>query len=1320
MYVTRHIGTLRILFLVFLWMEASTGWAQLAVVTNKFTTNDGLSDNAVLCALRDSYGMLWVGTENGLNCFDGVRIRAFRDMGASESTNETNTVMSLYEHKGNIWYGGLAGFYVFNRFTNTFTRFNKSTRYGVLISSTVPKIVGQGKLIWIITMGQGIFVYDTENDTLEQDSRHGNFFSDIVVGGNGLIYAVTLSGQMVIYRGDGQFLRSRNLTDSPNDRNTISMVIEGEDVWFANGTRLLRLKPVADEPDLQINLPELGAIHALTASTGGKIYLASDNGVYVHSPQEGKTERVDGVDEANQLTDVLVNGLMWDSDSTLLVFTRGGGINFLSMHQRGLQFLTIPKERKSGERNVVHAFCRGPQGELWIGTDHGLFWVAYPNPLIHQETKLPPYEINTLMLDGSDLWIGTRHDGIRVLNLNTGQIQSHTFSNTEPYNLPSNEVNCIYRTSQGDIYVLTSWGLSRFERSSGHFYGYANINAMTSFICMQEAASGWLWASSVNKGLFCKRTNDERFEVFNSATLGRQTVSMMLSDRQGELWAVVNGGGLYRFDPHQGDFSRYDIEGTVLHDQEVNFIEEDEQGAIWLGTAAGVICIGPSRDVSGLQVYSFPHNANYFQLQRSSSAHGHGYLLFGGDGGFYRFNANEMTPDAKRLKVYIQELFLPYANDSKKELKRIGLDVLLYTRDKIELPYADNSFTLRFSSVRFAGMPIPKFEYMLKGFDHNWVQNSNTSEATYANLPPGEYEFLLRPLGQTDENGTARLRIIILPPWYLTKLAFLIYLVLIAAAIVGVYYLTQHRIQRRYQREMSDFQQQQEKETFNSKIRFFIDLVHEIRTPLTLMSLPLEQMEDNKHTSAIRRNMNYLLGITNQLLDFQKQENGGITLVKRRTDMRKMLQQLYDQFSDAAEVQGMKLQMQVPSEPVVLNIDRDKMMKVLMNLVGNALKYTKTEIIVRMTADKDVAISVIDDGPGIAPEEQGKIFNRYYQIGDDHIASSVGTGLGLAYAKMLAEAHEGDLCYKDAPGGGSCFILTLLSPDSPIEEDVTEALNDELLQTEEGVTAQKTGAAENAVGGNGTFRILLVEDNEELLKATAEALRKWYVVLKAHDGVEALDILNYQDVDVVVSDVMMPRMDGVELCRRLKQNVETSHLPVILLTAKVSVDAKVEGMESGADIYLEKPFSIRQLRAQIENILRLRQQFYERMKALDGFHTAAADLSDKPLGLNQQDLQFVENLQKLVEENMRDEEFSIDTLAEQLNLSRSSFYRKIKALTGMTPSDYLKNARMNQAAHLLRSGLRSSEVAERVGFTSSSYFAKCFKAQFGCLPKDYV
>ncbi|MGI6242518.1 MAG: hybrid sensor histidine kinase/response regulator transcription factor [Prevotella sp.] len=1283
---------------------------------SQFTTGNGLSNNSALCALRDSYGMLWVGTENGLNCFDGLRMRSYRDMVMGLNPIETNSVKSLYEYGDDIWLGGTSGLYVFDRKENRCKPFDVRTRYGVKISSTVPKILNtDNNLVWILTQGQGMFIYDTRADSLYQDSRHGNHFCDAAMGRDGLIYAVTLTGQLVVFRGDGKYVRTLEVPNYRVDKNPVSIVNANGTLWLGHNITLSRLTTGGIEP--QAVFKQLGAIRCLSSDQQGRLLIGSDEGVFRYTASTNHLENVDQLFPGGaELTDNTVNNLVWDSDSTLIVLTHMGGVNMLPMQENGFTFIPLPSKAGSAH-NFVKAMCWGADGELWLGSDGGLYRGNYRDrsftPYAHDKM---PYEVTTLMLDGRNLWIGTRHNGIRVLNTQTGAIKAYTFSANKPYTIQSNEINSFYRTKRGTIYVMTSWGLNRFDAKDEHFYGYPNLSAMSSFVGMLETSNGWLWASSSNRGLFCKRTENGLFDVFASKTLGQRTVVTMHQDRQGDFWVGTSGGGLYRYDSSQGDFERYDLEGSVLHDQAISFIEEDTHGALWLGTEAGIIRISPSRDIHDVQVYGRVQNFYIAQLRSSSFDRDFENVIIGDDGGVYSFNTNQLQPITDFQRVYLNDISFPFASDNEAERKRLGLEVLLYTREKIKLPYSDNSFTLHFASARYRSMPATRYEYMLEGFDKMWAHGTTTPEATYANLPPGDYTFLLRYVGQTDESKMARLHITILPPWYRTWLAYLCYILLLGVAGYYLYSRAQRRLKRRYQQQMQEFQMEQEKETIQSKIRFFIDLVHEIRTPLSLISLPLEQMENGelsetnrRHTKSIRRNMNYLLDITNELLDFQKQENGGITLVLRSVDLNRMLHDIYDQFKDAVEVQGKQLQLQLPEKPMVTSIDKDKMKKVMMNLVGNALKYTNKEIIIRLEeiADGRVRISVIDDGDGVSPEEKDKIFERYYQISNDRTEASFGTGLGLAYAKMLAEAHKGELHYEDAPGGGSCFVLTLpVVVSKQAEEQGTVGLADVKTETEAETPHQTS------------FRVLLVEDNEDLLKATSEALRSWYKVVKARDGVEALEILKYHEVDVIVSDVMMPRMDGTELCRRVKQNLEISHLPIILLTAKTTVEAKVEGMESGADVYLEKPFAIRQLHLQIENLLRLRQQFYERMRSFDG--TSPVVQGESSLGLNQQNMEFIEQLQKSVKENMGEEDFSIDTLAEQLNMSRSSFYRKIKALTDMTPTEYLKTARMNQAAVLLKQGCRSTEVAQSVGFTSSSYFAKCFKAQFGCLPKDYA
>ena len=1305
----------RLLLLVLLTAgTASILLAQHYGAVRFFTTSNGLSDNSALCVLRDSYGMLWVGTENGLNYFDGSRIKPYYDIAGRTNADEANSIISIYEHNHDIWLGGTAGLYILNRQSYTYHRFDRRTRYGVMISSAVSKMLGtpQNK-IWIFTHGQGLFVYDTKADSLYQDSRHGSFYCDAELGSDGLVYAVTLSGKLDVFRADGQFVREYQMGGHENDKNPISLASSGNTLWLGYNTSILRL--TTDSIVKQATLPATGSIHNLCADHDGHLMIGSDEGVFRYAPESGLLEHISQTESGqSKLSDNTVNDIAWDADSTLLVLTKAGGINMLPVKQSGLVFVPLPQRTTAG-RNIVKALCRGANEPLWIGTERGLYRAYYETRTIepYAQDRLSE-DITSLVLDGDDLWIGTRHHGLRILNTKTGQTTSLTYSPNKPYTIPSNEVNSIYRTHDGDIYVLTSWGLNRYDRPTGHFYGYASISAMTSFICMEEASNGWLWASSGNRGLYCKSTKDGSFERFISEALGRQTVVVLHQDSRGDLWAAVNGGGLYRYNARKKDFERYDKEHSILNNQVVSFIEEDDQGVLWLGTSAGIIRMSPSRDLRDVQVFEQMPNYDAGQARNSACVHNYGQILFGADGGFYGFSSNSLHTAKNLQRVYVNNITFPFAADNQAELDRLGLDVLLYTRESIELPFSDNSFTLHFASTIYAGTPNPQFEYMLEGIDKTWAHGTGT-EATYANLPPGHYTFLLRDARLADNSSMARIEIIILPPWYRTTLAYIIYLLLGFIAAAAIYKMVQRRLRQRYQRQMKEFRQQQEKETFQSKIRFFIDLVHEIRTPLTLMSLPLETLEETtdpetsrKSLAAVRRNMNYLLGVTNQLLDFQKQENGGVTLVRKPTDIGEMLQQIYNQFVEAVEVEGKHIQLQLPAEPVVLSIDSSMMMRVMMNLVGNAQKYTKDSIIIRLerVGNDDVEIAIIDNGDGVAAEDREKIFDRYYQIANDKVSVNLGTGLGLPYAKMIAEAHGGSLRYEDAPGGGACFItrLSTLATTSAIEQTAKPKVK------EIGHSAEQEASRQ--------FRVLLVEDNEELLKATADSIKKWYKVLKAHDGIEALDVLKYQEVDVIVSDVMMPRMDGTTLCRQLKQDIETSHIPVILLTAKVTVEAKVEGMESGADIYLEKPFSIRQLHLQIENLLKLRQQFYQRMRMIDGSQ-AASVMEEKPLGLNEQDLQFVNNMQKSVAENMHDEEYTIDTLAEQMNMSRSSFYRKMKALTGMTPVDYLKTARMNEAARLLGEGMRSSEVAERVGFTSSSYFAKCFRAQFGCLPKDY-
>lgn len=527
-------------------------------------------------------------------------------------------------------------------------------------------------------------------------------------------------------------------------------------------------------------------------------------------------------------------------------------------------------------------------------------------------------------------------------------------------------------------------------------------------------------------------------------------------------------------------------------------------------------------------------------------------------------------------------------------------------------------------------------------------------------------------------------------------------------------------LKKRYNLRMERFKEEKERELYKNKINFFINLIHEIKTPLTLIKLPLDNLmkdsavnsKEREYLSVMSRNVNYLIGVTNELLDFQKIESGEMKLNFETTDIGSLIKVTYEQFIGIAEIKNINLQNDVGADfQHEIRVDKDKIRKILVNLLSNAMKYAEKSVVLSSNVDGDyVNIYVADDGPGIDNQEKEKVFQVFYQSkGEKH---QPGTGIGLAYARTLAENHHGKLYVQDNEQGGTTFVLSLpLYKNELIPEDERlEVLSDSaMMNDKEAISDDDVLLQQNHI-------VLLVEDNPDLLKMESANLKKWFKILKAKNGEQALKIIDNHDVDIIVSDVMMPVMDGLELCQRVKDNIEYSHIPVILLTAKTLPESKTEGFCHGADAYVEKPFTILQLCMQIRNLLRLRRSLQKRIQPLanieNNLHPTEAFFSNK-------DMEFLKMLKENISNQLSDENFSIDSLTAIMNMSRSNFYRKLKALTGMSPNEYLKNCRLNRAAELLKEGYRITEIFEQTGFCSSSYFAKCFKAKFGVLPKDF-
>lgn len=1323
----------RIILLLFIILTGSVS-ASPYFSFKKYQVEDGLSHNTVWCAMQDSYGFIWLGTSDGLNRYDGRGNKVYRNVLNDKFSLENNFVEALLEVEGNLWVGTNAGLYIYDRSTDRFNYFDKTTQYGVSISSEIKKIVRtRNGLIWIATLGQGLFIYDPKTDVLTQNSVQTSFIWDICLANEKKIYISSLQEGLLCFDENGIFLQSYEISLEPNSQDSYKVnCIQniGGEIWIGAGSNLLsRLNEETGViENYSASAQNFGAVRCLLNYTENELLIGTDNGLYLFDRNTRAFQRADNPADPRSLSDQTVNGLMWDAEGALWVLTNLGGINYMSKQTKRFDYYSPAYlSGLPGAGEVVGPFCENKDKNIWIGTQNGLYFFNTATRELSEHPvsdKKKKYDIRSLLLDGDNLWIGTYSEGIRVLNLRTGAVKAYTHSRGIPNTICSNDVLALCRDRKGDIFVGTSWGLCQYNPAADNFMTITSVGSMISVVDIYEDKGNNLWIATSNSGVFSCNTMNWHWKHFqhereDSTTITSNSVITLFEDANGTMWFGTNGGGLCSYEPKTRTFKDFDPQNTLLPNKVIYSIEQDQSGNFWISSNAGIFKINP---VTKGDFRQFTINdglqGNQF-IAHSSLKSFDGKLYFGGINGFNVFHPGQFIDNTYIPPVYVTDILLPYKTDEQELKKLLQLEKPLYLADKITLSYQNNSFTVRFVALSYEDPSRNRYSYILNGVDKEWISNSENNTASYTNLPPGEYKFEVRG-SNNDHQWSDRITtmtIIITPPWWQSTIAYVVYVLLMFALIGLLAWRWNLQVKRKYKRRMEKYQIVKEQEVYKSKISFFINLVHEIRTPLSLIRLPLEKLlerghegKDARYLSVIDKNVNYLLGITNELLDFQKMESGALHLNLKNADIKELLSDVYNQFTGPAELKGLELVLTMPDEELLSMVDRDKLSKILVNLTGNAIKYAHSRIDLKLiVADSGYEIQVTDDGPGVPKEQKEKVFEAFYQLPDDKVAASLGTGIGLAFAKSLAEAHDGGLRLEDNVGGGSSFTLYL-----PLKKQEAESTVDivELSATEK----DSSDNVSSKFGGK-KFTVLLVEDNVELLNLTRESLVEWFRVLKASNGREALEVLATESVDVIVSDVMMPEMDGLEFCSKVKSNIDYSHIPVVLLTAKTTLESKVEGLECGADVYIEKPFSVKQLHMQIENLLKLRQSFHKLMVSLAGETVA---VSTTEFAMSQKDCEFIAKIQGVIADQLADENFSIDLLAEQMNMSRSNFYRKIKALSGMSPNDYLKTLRMNKAAELIMSGTRISEVSAQVGFTSSSYFAKCFKAQYGVLPKEYT
>lgn len=1287
---------------------------------------NGLSQNTVNAIIQDRHGFMWFGTKDGLNRFDGLSFRLFK----REETNlGNNFITALYEdEKGNIWVGTDVGVYIYNPLLEKFTSFDFKSDCGSLIKHAITLISGDGKgNIWISADSDGLFCYNMHSGKLF------NYLSDPFRGNVTRFWFEGKSCWVALYADNLYYV----------DKNFVSPILpfknaEGEEV-FKNDIINTQVEGphnciyVGSFNGLtEINLTTrktrklLNAyVRSLQFKSDGELWAGTETGLYIYDLIKDKVTHLSAPYQDNDysLSDNAIYALCRDKEDGMWIGSYFGGVNYYPKQWTYFEKFYPRDDIKSFGRRV-REFCASNDGTLWIGTeDRGLFNFNPVTGVIEPFEAPAIYKnIHGLCLDGNDLWVGTFSGGLNRINLLTKRVK-HYSKGEASNSMNANDAFSIYKTTTGELMIGTTSGLLSYNPSTDDFTRIPQLNNVFVYKILEDF-NGNLWMATYSNGVFRYDVTMKRWTNFISrkndpTSLPYNKVINIYEDSRKRLWFMTQGAGFCRFEPKTEKFIRYDMSmgfpSNIMYK-----MEEDNRGNLWITTGNGLVCFNPENGnkyiyttANGLLSNQFNYQSGYRDKQ--------GRLYFGSINGFITFDPATFADNSFVPPVVITDFFL-----FNKRLS-IGAEGSPLKRsitysDEIELDANQNSFSLHVAALSYQAPEMNKLRYKLEGFDREWYPVEKGALISYSNLPYGTYIFHLRGSNSDGKwNETERiLKIHIRPPFYLSPWAYMVYVALVLISIACTIYYFRRKTLRRHQRAMEQFEREKERELYAAKIDFFTNVAHEIRTPLTLIKSPLENVLTSAQVSEeirddlkiMDQNTNRLLDLVNQLLDFRKTETKGFQLNFVECDVTSLLRKTYTRFTPFARQRGLDFTLDVPDD-IYASVDKEGLTKIVSNLFANAVKYAETYIRAKLLCeDTLLEFIVCNDGEVIPPDIREDIFKPFVQYKRGSLQSVSGTGIGLALARSLAELHGGTL-RMDQSADCNCFVLALPVKHSQtitaLEREDPSPLLEMAL-----VSDRHISGADSEHRGKIRYALLVVEDNPEMLVFVVKQLSADYQVFTAANGVEALAILKERTVNLVISDIVMPEMDGLELCDYLKSELDFSHIPVILLTAKTTLQSKIEGLKSGADAYIEKPFSVEYLKVCVSNLLSNREK-------LRTAYIHSPFVQTNTMAVSKADEEFLKKLKDIIFPNLSNPDFGMDEMAESLNMSRSSFYRKMKGVLDLTPNEYVRIERLKRAAQLLKEGeYRVNEICYMVGFNSPSYFSKCFLKQFGVLPKDFV
>ena len=1357
--------SLSILFLI---LSVLTLYAEKTNYLYSFNSdlNEGISQLSVMTIYQDSRGYLWFATKNGLNRFNGKEYKIYHREDGNEQSLSNNSVTSITEdQEGYLWVGTNNGLNRIDLNTNEIKRYNLETN-GLVANSISTVYTDRSGCLWVGTW-EGLNRYNREGDHFEyipiEDDTERAMIVTLLEDSSGRFWIGTRNKGLLLC--DHQMnLISQFTSESKNmplNNNNITSIYEDDkkQIWVGcknSGLNKINLRDneVTSYTNLNSGLSN-NSVRCII-EWQGKLLIGTFDGIFDLDKATERIVKVAGYDDINKsLSHYSVYCFCVDRDKTLWVGTFAGGVNYLNKFTNRF-VLHKPQEELNIRTGIYGAITYESPEDLWIATEgYGLlnynkrtneshYYLIDPSVRFAFNTNI----IKSVFYEDGYVWCGTTKGEIYKFNIKTKK-----FSLYHQYPIEYS-IYSIIRDHNGVLWVggaSTEFGLTCFVNDSLVTTFCNNVDEPIYFSnvrCILEEEDGVFLLGSTAEGLLRFDTHKKQLTKYsNEASVEKYRIpnnyiSAIVRTKSGEIWGSTYGGGIFQLDESKAIRRIMTVREGLLDNNICTLVESSDQ-RLWMSTVNGLIMFDPAKD----EVRNY-HRHNGIDIREftlhSGIALPDGSLCFAGSNGFVTFHVEAMDKNNNIPPVVLEQLSV---NNHPVEVgdESAILDKVLDGMETIRLAYNENNFSITYQALNYIYATQNQYAYKLEGYDTDWNYVGERNSAFYTNLSPGKYVFLVKASnndGVWNEEGRS-LIIIVQPPLWRTWYAYLFYVIALAAIIYGILYYVNIKRNLEAGLKMKQLEKQKQEEFHQAKIRLFTNFSHELRTPLMLIITPFEELvkrvdipaELHDKLSIIYKNAQKLLLLVNQLMDLHKNQAGSMDLKVSEGDICEYIKEIYYAFNQIALTNEVKFTLNCTPKTINGWFDKSLLEKVVFNLLSNAFKYTasgesvlmevsevtlkeldpkRTDGLYKDENSQYVILKVKDSGKGIEEGEADKIFTPFYQIPETSGINLSGTGIGLSLVYTIVQLHRGVIYVDHTETKGACFVVILPVSRSAFSEEQIESREidkiAEITNTED--ISVSLPVTEN--NDQPKYKILLVEDDKDVRDYLKKSLEAEYIVIEAADGVRAYEKVVQDFPDLVLSDIMMPKRDGLELCTMIKNDIRIGHIPVILMTARSMVVHIKEGFQAGADDYIVKPFNMDVLQTRIRSLLASREQ----LKKLYGKRFSPDVMG---IEVKSADERFSQKLFDVIEKNISNEKLDVELLCTEIGISRANLYRKLKSITELSPMELIRNKRLEMAAKLLKeSEMNVSEIASHLGFNSHSYFSNSFKAFYGCTPTEFV